>query len=205
MLVDTPARLSGPACDTSVDAQLGRAARRGVRRPAAQQADLEPVALRPDDAPRRRGSRTPSLRRRPRRIDDRAVGQHAVDVEQQQPEAARAGVDSMASGQSGISSDHLRAPEVVQVDDALDDLRRRRRPRRDVILRSSISRSASTASIGRPIVTGCVVMTSPARRSSRFEPGVMCRRRSPSVTMPAQPAVVVDDARHARGACCDIS
>ena len=47
------------------------------------------------------------------------------------------------------------------------------------------------------IVTGWTVITSTARWSSRFDPRAMCRRRSPSVTMPSSRRCVVHDAGHA--------
>ncbi len=47
-----------------------------------------------------------------------AVGQHAVDVEEQQPDAPRPLLDGHAL--SGRPSDHLRPPEIVQVHDSLD-------------------------------------------------------------------------------------
>ena len=81
------------ALDHELDPELGRATRRRLRRPAAQQPDLEPLALRPRRAPRRRGWRTPSTSPPSAVIDDRAVGQHAVDIQQQQPDAAGAGVE----------------------------------------------------------------------------------------------------------------
>ena len=48
-----------------------------------------------------------------------AVGQHAVDIEQQQPDAGARGPRASSSGERH-GSDHLRAPEVVQVHDAFD-------------------------------------------------------------------------------------
>ena len=47
--------------------------------------------------------------------DHHAIGHHAIHIEQQQPDRARLWPEASCGG-----SDHLHAPQIVQVDDALD-------------------------------------------------------------------------------------
>ena len=57
---------------------------------------------------------------------------------------------------------------------------------REVILRCSSVFRTSTARVSAPMVTGLRVMTASARLASRFGVSAMCRRRSPSVMIPAR-------------------
>ena len=129
-------------------------------------------------------------------IEDRAVGQHAVDVEQQQLDRRRSALrasESVDRSQT-ISVRHrscrCTTPATragVAVDD--DD-------RRDLALLHDVQRFGGER--GRR-------QSSPGRASSRRRrsargcrpPRSMCRRRSPSVMMPSSAVVVVDDAGHA--------
>ena len=73
--------------------------------------------------------------------DDNAVGQDPIDVEKQHPTRAPAlDLNFVAV----MSSNHLRAPEIVQVHDAFDAARASTTTT-EVILRASMILSASTA------------------------------------------------------------
>ena len=153
-----PAALSSPAWRTI--AMPSCRARSVVA--AAVRADSTPVS---SPAWRAQTSAVPS--RMEKRFDSRpsassrmrAVGQHAVDVEQQQPQPPRAGGElgrerrpRRLDDRAPSASKHLRSPEIVQVQHAdgapvVDDDQRRDR-------RSSRIFSASTASVSGPIVTG---------------------------------------------------
>ena len=111
----------------------------------------------------------------------------------EQRDRARRGTDSRRSKQ-------LCPPEVVQMDDACDGLALPPTTS-DVILRCSMMSSAWAASVDGSITIGRLVMTSPAVISSSRLLSTMKRRRSPSVMMPDQLVLAIDDARHAQRLC----
>ncbi len=134
------------------DAELGRPAGRGLRRASAEQADLEACALRPDD-----GRAVPDVERldfagRRSEQHDRAVGQHAIDVEQEQPDAAGAcvtvpGGNGMGSGSSGNHDQSSASARGRAGGPRPATWRSASTTTSDVILRSSMRRRASTASM----------------------------------------------------------
>ena len=121
------------------DAQLRGAVRRGRRIARRQEADLEAGALRPDHRDAVPDGERLALRAVRVHHHD-AVGEHAVDVEQQQLDPGGLGFEP---SRQNISV----APEVVEVHDAGDACGSPSTTTIDVILRCSMMFSASTASV----------------------------------------------------------
>ena len=119
-------------CDVASDARAG------------QQADLQPGALRPDD---RRAVADVE------RLGFAAVGDAARIVPSVSTPSTSSSSSRICRASPLMPSDHLRAPQIVQVDDSLDG-RFSSTTMTDVILWVSMTRSASTARTSRGTVIG---------------------------------------------------
>src|SRR5260370_20048952 len=110
-------------------------------------------------------------------VEEPAVGQHPVDIEDEEADAGSAGSGGHTILASRMSCSRI-TPAGRPAASAITRL----------VMRPSIRASARVASSSAPITFGSRVMHSPARRPSRAVPWATCwRRRPPSVRIPTRP------------------
>ena len=200
-------RLARHALMDERDAELRGALRACV---ADVRADRSPTVQAERVAPTRMAM--PSLDRRscllsvPSRVHEHlAVGQDAVDVEEQRAVMLRSSSVRSSQRSTAVSAspwshlEQLHPPQVVEMHDAATpSAARHRRRRSTVILRCSMMFSASTASV----VGGIDDRIARHDVAGGHARGRRCRapcwrRRSPSVMMPSSASSASDDAGHA--------